>query len=58
MIQTLHPEHGVLKDKESLISRNIKVEEPECTGISEGQLGHSSARDINPVGQVALNSND
>lgn len=58
MLQTLHPGHGVLKDKKSSISRNIKGEEPECTGISEGQLGHSSARDINPVGQVAFNSND
>lgn len=58
MIQTLHPRHGVLKDKKSSISRNIKVEEPECTGISEGQLSHSSARDINSVGQVAFNSND
>lgn len=50
--------HGVLKDKKSLISRSIKAEEPECTGISEGQMGNSSARDIDPVGQVAFNSND
>lgn len=58
MIQTLHHGHGVLKEKESLISRNIKVEEPECTDINEGQLSHSSARDIDPVGQVAFNNSD
>ena len=58
MIQTLHHRHGVLKEKKSLISRNIKIEEPECTGINEGQLGHRSDRDIDPVGQVAFNNND
>lgn len=36
MIQTLHHGHGVLKEKKSLISRNIKVEEPNALASIRG----------------------